>query len=976
MEAMQRERTERGVTLIEVLIVIAISALVIVPFLAWASLSLRQQTESSNSNSDTFGLGLANVAFPRDMADSLTGVSATQPNGVARPAGDLKDCQGGPGAGGDVRVALITSSRQRIVYSLVDSTERPGTKELWRRTCPNLSLEGDITLNDETLNAPDDVNPGQIDPSTDGNKGSARKLASRLAELDTSCPTADGADQDPLCTTVSMRATFRDTARPAVLQASRRVNSYAPPGTKPVVRFDIKPNPGYRNEAVTFDASTSYDPRGGELQYRWDFGGACPAAPLNGVPTATCTYTTTGLKTVKLQVVTAEQVISDVAQESFQVVARPPSIQFQGLPYTATREGSRTYNIVLATGEGTLTSYTIDWGDGTAPLTSTACNGLASCTQTPSKAYDVSGIKRMRVTVNDSLGNSATRVAIVSVGGDVVFVSASEGSDGPGCGTPDGPCRQISYGLTVAGLEGKTQLKVTEGSYNPFMVRGGVDVEGGLTPGFAPGGGTTTVLNAFANNRYYAILADNVSSATVIEGMTTDGPDLPDATLSSWPSPVPTNQTAQSVVVLSSTNVTFRNMKINGVAGRGGPSSTGLLIDNSRSIRLENSTVDSGITRGASRSAYGVRILRTDNTQPLSSLTVIGGSINAQEGRAAAANTEVATNGSPGGSGNDGGSAGGPTTPGGGGLGAVGPVGGIAGGNGGNGGNYSGGGGNGATGSSSGGSGGNGGCGSLFGCSPEAGNGGAGAVGAAGGRGGSGSGITFTSDVTWEQTVDIADRGGDGGNSRGGGGGGGGMTASYSGGGGGGGGAGASGGKGGSAGYGGGGSFAIYAVNANVVLGQLGNSSTYPVLTAARGGDGGTGGQGGSGGRGGNGGLGGNPSCSGFPCVGNGRGGGGGGGGGAGGGGGGGGGPGGPSITVWEFGSGSVSGEATFNRFSTAATAGNGGNGGAPGAGGNGGAGANGFGGSGSAGNSGLTGEIGRPGLLGRVYQDGVRTLG
>ncbi len=104
--------------LVEVMVSLALSTLVLVPFFAWALLSLRQEADSRNTNSDSFSLGLANVYFPRDVANSKAGASSTASDGSPRPSGALVDCIGGEGAGGDVRVALITPSHRRIVYSV------------------------------------------------------------------------------------------------------------------------------------------------------------------------------------------------------------------------------------------------------------------------------------------------------------------------------------------------------------------------------------------------------------------------------------------------------------------------------------------------------------------------------------------------------------------------------------------------------------------------------------------------------------------------------------------------------------------------------------------------------------------------------------------------------------------------------------------------------------------------------------------
>jgi hypothetical protein len=127
--------------------------------------------------------GLANVYFPRDVANSKAGASSTASDGSPRPSGALVDCIGGEGAGGDVRVALITPSHRRIVYSVTGGGGSEGLS-LWRRECPNRSRVTDATLSDPALSAPAGLNPGYIDPATSGNNGSSVRRGSRQS----TCP--------------------------------------------------------------------------------------------------------------------------------------------------------------------------------------------------------------------------------------------------------------------------------------------------------------------------------------------------------------------------------------------------------------------------------------------------------------------------------------------------------------------------------------------------------------------------------------------------------------------------------------------------------------------------------------------------------------------------------------------------------------------------------------------------------------------
>jgi len=979
MEA-PRTRGQGGLTLLEVVLVAVLALMVLVPFFGWVGTSLFQQAAAERSNSNSFALGLTSTYFKRDVAAGLAIASSTREDGSPRNDRDLTlgveaelvDCPdggAGNGDGGDPRLAIVTTSQQRIVYSLVDSTDVPGTKELWRRTCSNQSTLADATLNDLLLN--DAVPTAGVDGT---------RLARRLEDVTTSCPGGGGGVQNPLCPEVALRATFPDAGtRPSVLRAVRRVDRYAPPGTAPVARITMSTPDENDPKTVTFSGANSYDPRGqGILSYRWSFNGiaGCPAGPAVAVQ-ATCTFPL-GEHTVTLEIVSLEGNVGQ-AVEVVSMKARRPNVEFLGLPYiNVVRNQQRTYQVRFTPFDGaTVSQYRIDWGDGSSEVvwptnpSLTSCTASAGCTVALQHSYAQQGVFRISATAIDSNGRSRNRIATVNVESEVLYVAqVAAAVNAVSCGTVALPCREIGYGLTRAAAEGKKAVHVSQGAYGNFTAVGGIDVVGGFTTTFAPGGGVSTVgsFNDTAENLHYGIFVNNVSTPTTISRLRVVGPEL----VASTSLPPPLSVTAQAVVVRNSSNVTFDRIDVQGLRG---PESTGILIDNSRSISLVNSTVYSGAALGGSNSSYGVRVLRSNSALPASSLTVTGGSITAELGAMGRAASSTPTAGPNGCVGQPGGNASGPSSPGGGGVGG-GCIGTqqIAGGQGGAGGNYSGDGGSGAGGQIGGGAGGSGGCGSLFGCGTGPGGGRQGVVGQAGAvplkvvgglSVGDGDPRAVAAASTWAMAVDLGSVGGNGTSGRGGGGGGGGKSASASGGGGGGGGEGGGGGAGaGTPGFPGGGSFGIYGVNAIITLN--GNVT----VTASAGRDGGAGLNGAVGGNGGQGGNGGGPSC----CQAS-SGAGGGGGGGGGGGAGSSGGPGGPSIAVFQVGAagqviGTVTGagaDVVLNVASTASSGGNGGLGGLGGGGGPGGAGdSNGV--SAASGPRGQNGWNGRPGLRFRVW--------
>ena len=909
--------------LMEVTLALALSALVLGAFFTWALLVMRQQAEAEDTNSDTFSLGLANVYFPRDVANSKAAASSTAPNGQPRPAGELVDCIGGEGAGGQVRAVLITPSNRRIVYSLVDAGS-PRGGELWRRECPNLSRPTDATLSDPALSATSG-NPGHIDPSTPGNRGGAKRLASRITSIDTSCPTSSGAGQDDACLLVKLTARLTNRTQPVVLQGTRRVSSYAIPGTRPIARFVSRPNPPQKNVEVTFDATTSTDPRGGSLTYSWDFGDG--AGTVVGSAVMTRTYMTAGPKTVSLWVTNSEGTVSEPDIRTLVVGPQRPTAVVHGVPLTAVRTVNRSVTATLTAYEGPIVSHTWDWGNGAAPVTSMACEGLTTCNVTGTIGYADQGSKVVRLTVVDNQGNSTTTVFTINVGGNIYYVR-TDGTDSTTCGPADDPCATINRGLTRASGDGLNTVHVASGTYARFNVVNGVSVRGGFSTDFqTENAGTTTITVSKVSGTYAGIVANGITSATTVRDFTVQGvtADSGDA--------------YQAVIVENgSRNLTLHTIRTTQGSGL---AATGVLVRGASTVTIETPTIASGAAVGAGQSSYGLRVVGNSN------VTVNNGSISAAAGVASPDSTHQAparptmscANGG------NGGNASGPQSPGGGG-GVCGGVGAPSfGGAGGRGGQYSGGG---ASGSNGGGgaAGGGGGCGSIFGCGTNAGNGANGAGGSAGGAGAAGTNQPINVADTW--TIGSGGAGGGGGHGHGGGGGGGGKSASASGGGGGGGGTGGTGGGGGtSGGQSGGGSFGVYAVNGTVTLNNV-------TVTATAGGAGGRGSAGGPGANGGAGGSGGSQSC----CE-AGRGGNGGTGGGGGGGGGAGGGAGGPSISVYKNGTGSLAiNGGVRNRHSAAAAGGAGGS----------------AGGAGNSAANGQTGNTGNAGLLLRIYNNGATT--
>ncbi len=554
----------------------------------------------------------------------------------------------------------------------------------------------------------------------------------------------------------------------------------------------------------------------------------------------------------------------------------------------------------------------------------------ASWTQAfPISNFPQGGNYSVKVTATDNAGNVSTLSRAMNVDYDpdhAVFFGGTGASD-----ANNGLCPvSTTTGCTGRGTGG--------GTSGPKA-----------TVGAAVGLATSTLNNVVAAVGSYSgtVTFTNANAVTVTGGFTT-------ATTLRSAQPSAANSTNSALATI--------------VTGSGGGNSTGIVIDASsvsRTVTLNQLTVNSGTPTGAGSSAYGIRSVGGGSSS--GTLVINRSAVTAQAGVTGATGTNnagTATSGANGGNGTGGCDHCGST---GGGAGTT-LVSGGAGGN--NPGRQAGN--NGSAGTSSGaaagGAAGSGGCiGYYGGCKGTKGfGGGTGSKGTAGTAG-------TTNDTAYVSTFNAAngDAGGGTNGTNGAGGGGGGAGGAgcnggacvgdwLSGGAGGGGGGGGAGGGGGGAGGGGGGSFGLYSYNSSVTV------DANTTITASNGGNGGSGGSGQTGGTGGSSGSGGSGNCTGGCangskaggsavsggaantagsngndgtdgsgcCNGNGGGGGGGAGGGGGGSGaGGGGGAAGPSVGILAKGSGGVNSVAVGQI--AIGTAGAVGSGGAPGFGGN-----------------------------------------
>jgi hypothetical protein len=112
---------------------------------------------------------------------------------------------------------------------------------------------------------------------------------------------------------------------------------------------------------------------------------------------------------------------------------------------------------------------------------------------------------------------------------NVIYVSAETGTDDEGCGTGPVavgggcyPCSTIAYGIGRASFAGRSEIHVTDGTYNEsFTLADGISLKGGYTPSTWErhlSSTSTIIRGATLSGHKKTINALNITSATVLEG--------------------------------------------------------------------------------------------------------------------------------------------------------------------------------------------------------------------------------------------------------------------------------------------------------------------------------------------------------------------------------------------------------------------------------------------------------------------------
>ena len=346
-KTIRRRFPQSGVTLVETLLVVTISSLIMVPMLGWAIMAMREKVDTNERNVDSASIGLLRTYFIRDVA------SADAAHTGAAAAGT--DCTGGGGeaqVGAETLLKLETGSTSYIVYNQTTDSEGTGTS-VWRRECDGATLIESAEM------------VSRVDPS-----GTTMTCLPRSGAAASDCGRINFKVTTVAGEAVSMTATVRTgdaVSAPA-----------GPVYVSPVVNIVVShPDPLYRGQTVTFDASSTTDPTGGTLSHNWDFGDGTTSSD----EVATHAYTTLGEFTA-IYTATNEDGTPASDYDRVLVENRPPTAVI-----SAPSNGSSTYrctNMTFgATGSndsgdssfgGSVASYKWDYGDGTTSTRASAAN--------------------------------------------------------------------------------------------------------------------------------------------------------------------------------------------------------------------------------------------------------------------------------------------------------------------------------------------------------------------------------------------------------------------------------------------------------------------------------------------------------------------------------------------------------------------------------------------------------------------------
>lgn len=261
-------RSQGGYTLIEVLMVVGITAVIMGPLLAWGTLVLRQQPITRDGLVEAGSTGLLGAYFPGDVAvagvaDDMSGI-VVSPSQDSWNDWDRDDCGatgiGAEGANGRVLLLLLsgTGGGVKTVYTEAPHSDNgvadPSIRSIWRRQCNSVTNEPISSI--------------EVFEGVGGGTANTRAI----------CWSASG---DLPCRQIKLETRSVGHTQPISLQATRRLDletiasvlagNFVPKSRITVVSQSLA-NDGTQRVTVVLSGANSGDPStpgGSVTSYRW-----------------------------------------------------------------------------------------------------------------------------------------------------------------------------------------------------------------------------------------------------------------------------------------------------------------------------------------------------------------------------------------------------------------------------------------------------------------------------------------------------------------------------------------------------------------------------------------------------------------------------------------------------------------------------------------------------------------------------------
>ncbi len=389
----RRTTDQRGMTLVETLLAVMLSALMVMPMMGWAGVALREQVSTQQRNISGTSLGLLRTYFVRDVTNATS---------AAVDGATLTDCSAG--TKGEQTLLMVANGDRRIAYALVPVDDF--TSMLQRLECrtpggvvvDSVDLAGEVIQGGTSARCNTGADLSAAAAATGAGIGDKAKGASK-AEV-----AAPSAAEQAACRRVTLQLTTARLSQVALTATVRSgFTSDIPTAEAPVAVLAATPTSGARRLGVQFDGKESTDPGGEALTYTWDFGdgsSSTGAAPMHSYPTVgTFTATLTVTNETGLSSSTSVEItVTDNVPVAVISSPAPGTTAYRGQEIAFSSVGSN--DSLDAEFGGRIVGYAWDFGDGTT-----------STEAAPKKAYGTlspAGGYTVRLAVFDDAGQTAS----------------------------------------------------------------------------------------------------------------------------------------------------------------------------------------------------------------------------------------------------------------------------------------------------------------------------------------------------------------------------------------------------------------------------------------------------------------------------------------------------------------------------------------------------------------------------------------